>query len=169
MKDNVFESSLGEKTGFFAADSGLDGQRLIDHLTALVGAYTIPGLDIRATLERNRKDLEALAEANSQVFHGIHIAMAGEGELLSRTVEQTIQAVRNVSTSASLSDIRQRQIELLIEVLGAALATMREMAESIAVANREAFETINRRLSERASDMHDRLDRAAHLPEEDRY
>lgn len=166
MKENVFDSTSSGKARSFPTNSDLDGQRLIDHFTALVGAYSIPGLDVRATLERGRKDLEALAEANSQVLHSIHVAMAGEGELLSRTVEQTIQVVRNVSTSESLTDLREKQVDLLIEAFGAALATMREMAESIAAANKEAFNMLNRRLSERVNDMQDIPDRAEHSSDE---
>lgn len=165
MINNLPKDVSGGKGPGCANESELDGHRLIDRLTALIGAYSIPGMDIRAMLERSRKDVEALAAANKQVLQGVYLAMAGEGELLSRSVEQTIQVIRNVSAAESLTDIREKQVALLIEALETTLATMQEVAGSIAAANTEAFATLQKRLSEKVSDIQTSRNFAEHSPE----
>lgn len=133
----------------FASENELDGRHLIDLLTALIGAYTIPGMDVRTTLERSRRDIDALAVANRQVLHGVQRVVAGEAELLRRSVTQAIAAIENLSAAESTIDLRERQAALMVEVLEATLATMQEVAGAIASAHAEALETLRRRLSER--------------------
>jgi phasin family protein len=97
--------------------------------------------------------VQALAAANRQVLYGVYAGLAQEGELLGRTIQQTLQCIENLSTSGSVNDLKESQINVLVEGIEAAFATMQEVAESIAAANKEALDILQQRLSERVHEI----------------
>lgn len=153
MNDRISKSILSTESPILTASVEQECQQLIDRLTALIGAYSIPGLDIRVALEHSRKDVQALAAANRQVLYGVYAGLAQEGELLGRTIQEMLQFIQNLSKSGSVNGLKESQMSVLIEGIEAVLVTMQEVAKSIAAANTEALDILQQRLSERVDEI----------------
>lgn len=66
-----------------------------DDLTKLVQGLKLPNIDMQALAEWQRKDMETLAEANSQAYEGIQALVSRRNEILRETLAQWQDALKN--------------------------------------------------------------------------
>ena len=64
--------------------AGADARAMpwLDDLKKLIDKYQLPGVDVAALVDWQRKDMEALAEANGQAFEGIKALIDRRNEIL---------------------------------------------------------------------------------------
>lgn len=125
-----------------------DPSEMMDSFNKTVGQYQVPGVDTGALLDAQRKNLEALTTANRQALEGMQVVLTRQGEMLRETMEEARKVLDDLGASSSPAEVASKQGKLLKEALEKVAGNMRELAEMTAKSNTEAFETINRRLSE---------------------
>ena len=103
--------------------------------------FRLPGVDFAALVDRERKNIEALAEAN-------RIAFEGSQRLIHRQAEILLETMKKVIADAGREDAKKRRRELAQEGFEKALANMRELAEMSAESQKEAFEVVRKRIEE---------------------
>nr|VFK38284.1 MAG: phasin family protein [Candidatus Kentron sp. TC]VFK39715.1 MAG: phasin family protein [Candidatus Kentron sp. TC]VFK54267.1 MAG: phasin family protein [Candidatus Kentron sp. TC] len=101
-------------------------------------------------LEKQRKNVEALADANKRVFGDIRDMMERQTGMFRRIMDQAISPMKGRAESASSKGAAQ-QAELIRLGLEKTLVSMRETAESIIKANTEALDAANQRMAESMS------------------
>lgn len=159
MNESFIESGPGARVSFLRLLSELEPGRFIDRLIALVGAYTVPGIDIRTSLARSKKEVEMLVAVNKRVFSGLHAVMKREGEMLWESFEQTAQALNDMpKAAATVGTLSEQQAALVMQTFAKGIADMRALAELTIDANNRALAIINTRIDEGLSEFQEASD-----------
>jgi phasin family protein len=132
-KDNSGPSVSGDSA------PGLD-------FTSLLQPFKIPGVDFSSIVERERKNIEALAQANRIAFEGWQNLARRQSEILQDSMKR---AVDDAKSQTAL----QKGAELARSAFETALANMRELAEMATKSQKDAFEVIRKRVEENMNEL----------------
>ena len=125
-----------------------DPSKMMNQFTKAFTEYKIPGVDMNSIVEHQRKNVEALTAANKQALEGVQAVATRQSEILKETMDEAVNAMKELSAASGPAEAASRQAELLKSALEKALANMRELAELSTKANTDAFEVVRNRLSE---------------------
>ena len=112
--------------------------------SGFLGGFTLPGFDIGSMMASQRKNVEALAEANRVTCEGLQAVVKRQGEILRQTLDEAAQAARELSAPGAVPDKATRQ---------AALANARELGELITKTQSEAFDLLRTRFSQNLDEL----------------
>jgi len=124
-------------------------------MTKLLGEFRMPGLPIEKLVESQRRNIEAVTEANRIALEGMQAIAQRQAEIAHEVMEECRSLVGELSTDASPEKRAARQLELTKEAMETALANARELAEMAAKSNSEAIDAINTRLCACLDEMRD--------------
>lgn len=110
----------------------------------LLGRIKIPGIDLAAIVESQRKDLEALAEANRQAYQGIRALAKRRNEILKDVLAEWQGAMKDAGGGDAIS----QRVERAKKGLKQAAASFRELAEIEAESRHKAWKVLQDRLHE---------------------
>ncbi|MCF4164849.1 TIGR01841 family phasin [Zavarzinia compransoris] len=110
-----------------------------------VGDMKMPNVDMDAIVSSSRKNIEALTQANRIAFEGFQAVAKRQVEIMRETMTEAASVLRSMTTSPSEAKVAP---EVLKKAFEAALANMRELAEMTSKANSEAFDVIQKRVTE---------------------
>ena len=125
-----------------------DPTAMADEMAKAMGQFKVPGLDMEAILDGQRKNLEALAEANRKALEGSEAVARRQAEILQETMAEATKAVEALSTADSPQSATARQAELMKAAFVKAQADMKELADMAAKSGQDAAETIAKRFAE---------------------
>ena len=103
--------------------------------------FRLPGVDFAALVDRERKNIEALAKANRIAFEGWQRLVRRQAEILQETMKEVV-------ANAGQQDAIKKRADLAKEGFEKALANMRELAEMATKSQKEAFEVVRKRIEE---------------------
>ena len=109
--------------------------------TKMLQQFQIPGVDFSSIIERERKNIEALAEANRIAFEGWQNLVRRQSEILQDSMKRAVEDAKNQTALKNGAELARSAFET-------ALANMRELAEMAAKSQRDAFEVIRKRVEE---------------------
>jgi phasin family protein len=112
----------------------------------LLGPYSLAGVDFPKLLERERKNISALTEANKVIFEGWQSLVRKQCEIFQETMANTIATARKQDGAKSRADLAKHGFE-------AALANMREITELATQCQHEAFGIVHKRISEHMDEI----------------
>jgi len=124
-------------------------------IAKLIERFNVPGLDVSKIMEAQRKNIEALTQANQAAFEGMQGLAKRQMEILQETATEW-QAAMTEAANRETTNAAQRA-ELAEKTLGKAFASMRELAETAAKAQTQAWEVIQKRFQENLADLRDLL------------
>jgi len=122
-------------------ESGTAGETPIFDFTKLMSQFQLPGVDFATLVDRERKNIEALAKANRIAFEGWQRLVRRQAEMLQETMKKVV-------ADASQQDAKKKRADLAKEGFEKALANMRELAEITTQSQKEAFDVVRRRIEE---------------------
>ena len=122
-------------------ESGTAGETPFFDFTKLMSQFQLPGVDFATPVDRERKNIEALAKAN-------RIALEGWQRLVRRQAEMLQETMKKVVADASQQDAKKKRADLAKEGFEKALANMRELAEITTQSQKEAFDVVRKRIEE---------------------
>jgi len=125
-----------------------DQSKFMGEFTKAFSAYQIPGIDSNIILESQRKNVEALAQANKVALEGMQAVFKRQAEILGTAMEEMQTVFKDISVSGEPQDKVAKQTDLVKDGVEKALGNMRELAEMSGKSNTEAFETIQTRFTE---------------------
>ena len=108
--------------------------------TKLMSQFRLPGVDFAALVDRERKNIQALAEANRIAFEGWQRLVRRQAEILQETMKKVVADAGQVDA--------MKRTDLAKEGFEKALANMRELADMGSKSQREAFEVVRKRIEE---------------------
>ena len=126
-------------------EKGTVGETPFFDFTKLMNQFRLPGVDFAALVDRERKNIEALAEANRIAFEGWQRLVRRQAEILQETMKKVV-------ADAGQEDAKKRA-DLAKEGFEKALANMRELAEMATKSQKEAFEVVRKRFEENVEDI----------------
>jgi phasin family protein len=121
----------------------------LNDLKKLIEEFQLPGVDVAALVEWQRKDMEALAEANRQASEGIKALVERRNEILQETLAQWQAALKDATSTDAMS----KQAEAVRQGVQQAIANFRELSEMEAQARSNAWKVVQDRLQENLANL----------------
>jgi phasin family protein len=109
--------------------------------TKLMKDFKLPGVDLATIMDREKKNIEALTEANRVAFEGWQALVHRQAEILQDSIKQAVGTVQG-------EDAGTKRMDLASHAFETALSNMRELAEMAAKSQKDAFEVIRKRVEE---------------------
>lgn len=116
--------------------------------TKLLGPYSLAGVDYSKLLERERKNIAALVEANKIVFDGWQALLRKQAEIFQETMAQAVASARQQDTTKTRAEVARHGFET-------ALANMREMALLASNIQHEVIAVVQKRIGEHMDEFRD--------------
>lgn len=108
--------------------------------TKLMSQFRLPGVDFAALVDRERKNIEALAKANRIAFEGWQRLVRRQAEIFQETMKKVV--------AEAGQEAAKKRADLAKEGFEKALADMRELAEMATKSQKEAFDVVRKRIEE---------------------
>lgn len=118
-------------------------------LGKLVEKFKVPGIDIGAIVDSQRKDMEALAEANKQAYEGIKALAKRRNEILQEALAEWQEAMKD----ATGKDAMSRNAERAKKGVQQAIANFRELADMEAQSRSKAWKVLQDRFQENVTNL----------------
>ena len=132
-----------------ATKSALPSLPSLADLGKLVEKFKLPGIDVNAIVESQRKDMEALAEANRQAYEGIKALAQRRNEILQEALVQWQDAMKDATGKDALS----KRAEMAKQGVQQAIAHIRELAEMEAQSRGKAWKVLQDRFQENVANL----------------
>ena len=132
-----------------AAASATNPLPSLDDLVKLLERFRLPGVDADALVDWQRKDLDALAEANRQAYAGIKALAERRDEILRDTLVQWQEALKNAIGSDALA----KQGGAAKRGLHQAIEHVRELAEMETQSRNNAWQVVRDRTQESMANL----------------
>lgn len=117
-------------------------------LEKMMKEFKIPGMDVDGLMSSQRKNLEAIGEANKVAMEGMQAVAQRQAEIMREAMEAMTKATKDMAAIGSPQEATGKQADMVRESFEKAMANMRELAEMVAKSNSEAFDVVNRRMNE---------------------
>jgi phasin family protein len=111
--------------------------------------FKLPGIDIAALAEAQRKDMEALAEANRLAYEGFMSLAERRNELMAESLSELQESM----AAATEPDAWSKQAALAKERFERAMSNMRELAEMEAETRKKAWNVVKDRFLENQANL----------------
>ncbi len=111
--------------------------------------FKLPGIDMAAIVESQRKDMEALAEANRQAYEGIKALAERRNQMLKEAFGKWQEAMKGASGTEMIT----KQAELARQGVQDAIANVRELAQMEAKSRNEAWKVVQERFEENLANL----------------
>lgn len=136
---------------------GLDLTKGTEELLNYLAALKVPGVNMDALVANQRDNLEALGVANRAAMEGIKAAAQWQMKVLHETMEELKAAIDGLAKDGSPQDMLVTEADLAKKAFETALSEMRELAEIVTNANKQATEAIVKRIPESLEEIKDVL------------
>ncbi|MGO1118707.1 phasin family protein [Rhodovibrionaceae bacterium A322] len=108
----------------------------------------VPGVDMQSVLEAQRKNLDAIAQANKLTIEGAQAIAQRQAEVLQSAVKDFTGSLQDLTAVSAPQESLAKQAEVAKQTFEAAVSNVRELSEMAAKSNSDALELINSRISE---------------------
>ncbi|MDO8607070.1 MAG: phasin family protein [Phaeospirillum sp.] len=125
-----------------------------------LGDFKVPGVDVEIIVASQRKNIEALTQANKMAFEGLQNVVKRQAEILRQTMDEAAQVAKDFAEPGSPQDKAAKQAEFAKDAFERALGNARELAEMITKANSEAFDLLNKRFTQSLDEARDVFQKA---------
>jgi len=129
-------------------------------MSKYLGDFKVPGVDVETLVASQRKNIEALTQANKLAFEGIQALFKRQVEIARSSIEESASAARHLVEAGTPQEKAVRQTELTKEAFEQALTNARELSEIITKSNAEAFEALNKRFFQILDEVKDGISKA---------
>jgi len=116
----------------------------IEDLNKLIEKFQLPSVDIDALIDWQRKDMEALIEANRQASEGFKALVERRNEILRETLAEWQAAVKDATSAEAIT----KRTEAAQQGVQKAIANFRELSEMEAQSRNNAWRIVQERMQE---------------------
>ena len=125
-------------------------------VTKIMGDFRVPGIDLEAAVATQRKNIEALTQANQLAVEGVQALMRRQVEITRQAMEDFSAMFRDfVQPNGSPEDRFAKQAEYSKHAIEKGLSNAKELTELVTKANTEAFNVLNKRVTESLDEVRD--------------
>jgi len=121
--------------------------------SAFAEQFKVPGVDSKALVESQKRNMETLTEINRVAFEGARAIMQRQAEILRQATEEASKAVRELSKPGKPEEAMAKQADLVKQSYEQCLANMRELAELGTKSNTQAVELFNHRFTDGLNEL----------------
>jgi phasin family protein len=115
-----------------------------EDIKKLIEKFQLPSVDIDALIDWQRRDMEALTEANRQATEGLKALVERRNEILRETLAEWQAAVKDATSAEAIS----KRTEAAKQGVQKAIANFRELSEMEAQSRNNAWKIVQERMQE---------------------
>ncbi|MGH6969591.1 MAG: phasin family protein, partial [Stellaceae bacterium] len=104
--------------------------------------FTLPSFDVEAVLASQRKNIEALTQANQLAVEGMQAVARRQAEIAREAIDEASAVLREIVQPTAPEERIAKNAELLKQSFERSLANTRELTLLLAKANTEAFDVV---------------------------
>jgi phasin family protein len=112
------------------------------------GSFNLPGVDPETVMASQRKNLEALTQANQLAVEGVQAVTRRQVEIAREALEGASAVFRDLVAPGAPEDRFAKNAALCKDAFEKSLANAKEIAELYSKAHNDAFDVITKRVSE---------------------
>ncbi len=131
----------------------VDPQQMMTQWQSALESINLPGIDMGKILDAQRKNVEAISEANRIALEGVQSLMQRQAEIMQQSVEEATKMMQSFDPASDPTERVAQQTALAQEAFQQALDRMRELAEMANASQAEAFEAIQARFNESVEEI----------------
>ena len=110
--------------------------------------FAVPGLDAKALMETQRKNIETLTAANRAAYEGAQAIAQRQSEIMRELSAEAIKATRELTAAGTPQDQFAKHADLMKQNYEVAVANLREIGEMNAKSSATVVDLISKRVSE---------------------
>ena len=118
-----------------------------DFLKSFAPANNLFPFDFGAILETQRKNLQAVTEAQQLVVENFQAIAQRQSQILSQIVEDNTSIAQQIMTEGTPEEKVSRQAELVRTAYERSVSNLTELADLVSKSNRESGEIISKRVT----------------------
>ena len=122
-------------------------------LTKMLEQFKVPGFDMTPIIESQRKDMEALVEANKATYEGMQALARKQTEILTQAMQTMQESAKGMATGGAGTPDAGKQMELVRTAYQKALNDMKELAEMARQSQSDAMAAITQRATKSLQEM----------------
>jgi phasin family protein len=128
----------------------------------IMGEWCMPGFDLDALAQYQRKNIEALTQANQLALEGTQALMRRNLELARQSMEELQTMMSDLTKpNGSMEDRMARQAEYSKKAIEKGMANFREVADLVTKANTDAMNVLTKRVTDSLEEVRDYSPKAA--------
>lgn len=117
--------------------------------------FSFPGLDLESLVAAQRKNIEALTQANQLAVEGVQAVARRQVEIARQAVDEASSLLREWTQPGAPEDRFAKNAEIAKQAFEKSVATAREFAELVTKANTDAFAVLQKRVAEGFDELRD--------------
>ena len=121
--------------------------------TKMMSEFKMPGVDLEALTEAQRKNAEAVTKANQVAFEGMQRLAQRQTQIVTEAMEEAARAAQALAGGESPDKKAAAQAELAQKALEKALVDVRELSEMMARSTTDTMDVINGRVAESMEEL----------------
>ena len=110
--------------------------------------FNFPTFDVESVMASQRKNFEALSQANQLAVEGVQALAKRQVEIVTAAIEEASAAIKELTVPGGAEEKLAKNAELAKASYEKALAAARELAELVTKTGDEAFGVLNKRFTE---------------------
>lgn len=124
------------------------------------GNFSMPSFDAESAMATQRKNMEALTQANQLAVEGVQAVTRRQVEIARQAFDEASTMLRDM-TQPTAPDMRvAKHAEIAKQAFEKGVANARELTELMTKAQTEAFEVLSKRVTESFDEIRDQAARA---------
>src|SRR5260370_36190457 len=117
-------------------------------VTKALGDFRLPGLDVEAIVATQRKNLEALTQANQLAVEGLRALAQRQAEIAEQAFAEASALFREWTQPSAPEDRLAKNVDAAKQAFEKGLANAHELSELTTKAGTDVFNVITKRVSE---------------------
>ena len=123
-------------------------------VSKMMGDMRAPSVDVETVVAMQRKNMEALTQANQLAIEGAQAVMRYQVEMMRRSMEEFQSMFSGLfQPNGSMEDRMAKQAEFSKTALEKGLSNARELGDLVTKANTEAFNVLSKRVTETLDEL----------------
>lgn len=141
------------------AEAAGKGEIPIVNVEELLERFRLPGIDLPALMDAQRKNVQALQEANQKAYNGALALAQRQVEILEETMRQWQNAAKELTSKTPAESVGAKQVDLAKKAIENALGNMRELAEMAVNSQAQAYDVIGKRVQASIEELREYLNK----------
>ena len=131
-------------------------QSFLDYdVTKAFAGFAIPGFNVEAMMASQRKNVEALTQANQLAIEGAQALARRQVEIAREALEEATALFKELSQPGAPQEKLAKNTEIAKTAFEKGLATAKELTELVTKANTEAFNVLTKRMTDSFEEIRD--------------
>ncbi|HET8725963.1 MAG TPA: phasin family protein [Alphaproteobacteria bacterium] len=122
-------------------------------VTKMMGEFKFPGVDMDVILSAQRRNVEALTQANQLALEGVQAVVRRQMDVMRQSLEEMSTMATELMNAGTPEARIAKQAEMTKASFEKTVANLKELSEMVGKSNGEAIEVINRRISAMLDEM----------------